>query len=86
MRQDKVQRVLLYAKHAQEKGIPITVRELARQIRVSQWELFEYIDSTPLLRYWSVDKEGNPIHRQGLFTVEYIAHDQIYGNSQPAGS
>jgi hypothetical protein len=67
----------LYTKHAQEKGTPLTVRDLARQVRVAQWELFEFIDASPLLRFWTVGEGGEPIHRQGLFLVEYIPYESF---------
>ncbi len=72
MNEDKVQRVKLYANHATKMGQQVTVRGLATHARVTQWELFELIESDPTLSFWSVTVDGTPIRRQGLFRVVYI--------------
>lgn len=77
MNEDKIQRVLLYAKHALENGTPLTIRDIASLVRVPQWRLIDFINESPMLRYWTVDRDGRTIKRQGLFLVEYIPHDEL---------
>lgn len=82
MNEDKAQRAILYAMHAQERKRPITIRELAQYVRVAQWILIDFINETEQLKYWTVDGDGNPIKRQGLFLVEYVRNGQPVNTEQ----
>lgn len=86
MNEDKIQRVILYAMHAQERQNQITIRELANHVRVAQWILIDFINQSEQLKYWTVDDEGNPIKRQGLFLVEYVPYGQSVTQEQVAVS
>jgi hypothetical protein len=76
MTQDKIQRVKLYAQHAKKLGQTLTIRQIASDARVTQWELFQLIEEDDDLTYWAVTVDGVPIRRQGLYRVEYIGQTE----------